>query len=160
MKVVPLRFLSRSGRDRLWDSSPYRRAETLSQAKGASLDPNQDQLNRQLLGGQLAHAAERSLELANRRYQEGYADFQRVLDAQRSLFSQAERELVNRGNHVAAVIDLYRAMGGGWLDMPVEEVVPAATRDTMRERSDWGDLLDAPLPEMSDNAVQGTGTAP
>lgn len=105
-------------------------------------------------------AAERSLELANRRYQEGYASFQRVLDAQRALFSQAERELVNRGNHIAAVIDLYRAMGGGWLDMPVDEVVPAATRDTMRERTDWGDLLDAPLPEMSDNTLQGSGATP
>jgi NodT family efflux transporter outer membrane factor (OMF) lipoprotein len=105
-------------------------------------------------------AAERSLELANRRYQEGYADFQRVLDAQRALFSQAERELVNRGNHISAVIDLYRAMGGGWLDMPLEEIVPAATRDTMRERSDWGDLLDAPLPTLSDRPLRGPGNTP
>ena len=104
-------------------------------------------------------AAERSLELANRRYQEGYESFQRVLDAQRALFSQAERELVNRGNHISAVIDLYRAMGGGWLDMPLEEVVPAATRDTMRERSDWGDLLDAPLPTLSDRPP-GPGATP
>ena len=104
-------------------------------------------------------AAERSLELANRRYQEGYADFQRVLDAQRALFSQTERELVNRGNHISAVIGLYRAMGGGWLDMPLEEIVPPATRETMRERSDWGDLLDAPLPAQS-RPQSGSGTTP
>jgi outer membrane protein TolC len=105
-------------------------------------------------------AAERSLELANRRYQEGYADFQRVLDAQRALFSQTERELVNRGNHVSAVIALYRAMGGGWLDMPLEEIVPSATRDTMRERSDWGDLLDAPLPTTPVGPQSGSGATP
>jgi len=51
-------------------------------------------------------AAERALEIANRRYKEGYADFQRVLDAQRALFSQAARELVNEGAHISAVIAL------------------------------------------------------
>ncbi|MFT7287575.1 MAG: NodT family efflux transporter outer membrane factor (OMF) lipoprotein, partial [Halieaceae bacterium] len=54
--------------------------------------------------GESRSAAERALELANRRYREGYADFQRVLDAQRALFSQAEKELVNEGAHVSAVI--------------------------------------------------------
>jgi len=97
------------------------------------------------------HAAERSLELANKRYQEGYADFQRVLDAQRSLFSQAERELVNQGKHISAVISLYRAIGGGWLNTPVEQLIPEDMRKTMQDRSDWGDLLSAPLPDSPAN---------
>ena len=50
-------------------------------------------------------AAERSLGLANTRYQEGYADFQRVLEAQRALFAKAERELVTQGAHISAVIN-------------------------------------------------------
>jgi len=91
-------------------------------------------------------AAERSLGLANTRYQEGYADFQRVLDAQRALFAQAERELVNQGAHLSAVIELYRAIGGGWLDMPVEQLVPASVHEAMRARTKWGDLLSTPLP--------------
>ena len=91
-------------------------------------------------------AARRSLELANNRYREGYADFQRVLDAQRALFAQAERELVNQGSHVGAVIALYKALGGGWLDTPVQQLIPEQTRDTMEQRSDWGNLLDSPLP--------------
>jgi NodT family efflux transporter outer membrane factor (OMF) lipoprotein len=91
-------------------------------------------------------AARRSLELANTRYREGYADFQRVLDAQRALFAQTERELVNQGSHVSAVVALYKALGGGWLDTPVNELIPAQTRDTMQRRSDWGDLIDSPLP--------------
>lgn len=52
-------------------------------------------------------AAQRALKLANDRYREGYADFQRVLDAQRAVFSQSERELINRGSHISAVISLY-----------------------------------------------------
>jgi len=91
-------------------------------------------------------AAERSLELANTLYQEGFADFQRVLDAQQALFVQAERQLVNQGDHVRAVVELYRAIGGGWLDMPVEQLVPESVRETMRTRTKWGDLLTAPLP--------------
>jgi len=96
-------------------------------------------------------AAQRSLELANKRYQEGYADFQRVLDAQRALFAQAERQLVNQGSHVSSVVALYRALGGGWLPTPVEQLIPEDVRNTMQERSDWGNLLTAPLPDTQAN---------
>ena len=95
-------------------------------------------------------AAERSLSLANTLYQEGYVDFQRVLEAQRALFAQSEREILNRGAHLSAVIALYRAVGGGWQEMAAEEIIPEETRETMRSRTSWGDLLDAPLPVGSD----------
>jgi outer membrane protein TolC len=91
-------------------------------------------------------AAERSLELANVRYQEGYADFQRVIDAQRALFSQAEQQLINQSDHISAVIELYKSLGGGWIDMPVEQMIPESVRDEMRSRTNWGGLLDEPLP--------------
>lgn len=94
--------------------------------------------------GQSLTAARRSLDLANTRYREGYADFQRVLDAQRALFGQAERELINQGGHVNAVIALYKALGGGWLEMRVQEMIPEQTRRTMTGRTDWGGLLDPP----------------
>ena len=92
-------------------------------------------------------ASERALNLANSRYHEGYADFQRVLDAQRAYFSQAERELLNQSGHVSAVIALYKALGGGWLDPQAAELIPDSTRDVMRNRTDWGVLLDQPLPD-------------
>jgi outer membrane protein TolC len=96
-------------------------------------------------------AARRSLGLANTHYQEGYADFQRVLDAQRALFQQAERELINRGAHIAAIVELYRAIGGGWIDMTTIELIPESVRQSMRERTSWGDLLSAPLPELPED---------
>jgi NodT family efflux transporter outer membrane factor (OMF) lipoprotein len=91
---------------------------------------------------QALEAADRSLELASTRYREGYADFQRVLDAQRALFSQADRYLVVRGAHLNAITQLYKALGGGWVDMPVDTIVPESTRQQMRERTQWGELLD------------------
>ena len=110
---------------------------------------------KQLLSDSL-HAAQRSLELANNRYLEGYADFQRVLDAQRAVFAQSERELVNQGNHVSAVIALYKALGGGWVDSPVQELIPEDLRDSMQQRVDWGTLLSAPLRTQPPSA---SGTA-
>jgi NodT family efflux transporter outer membrane factor (OMF) lipoprotein len=104
-------------------------------------------------------AARRSLDLANTRYQEGYADFQRVLDAQRALFAQAERELINQGSHVSAVIGLYKALGGGWLDIPVQEMIPEATRRTMKARTDWSGLLDPPPAAEAPGAPPAKGTS-
>lgn len=108
-------------------------------------------------------AAERSLELANKRYQEGLADFQRVLEAQRVLFSQAERDLLNRGAHLSAIVSLYKAIGGGWVTTPIERLVPEFTRDQMSTRTHWGDLLTAPLsnspsPASIDPSLNGTET--
>ncbi len=97
-------------------------------------------------------AAERSLALANRRYREGYADFQRVLDAQRALFSQAERELLNEGAHLSAVVSLYKALGGGWRSQSLDEMIPAEVRETMVERVDWGETFATPTPEDLSNA--------
>ena len=100
---------------------------------------------------QSVHAAERSLDLASARYRQGYADFQRVLDAQRAVAAQSEQELINQSSHVSAVIDFYKAMGGGWRVTPIEQLVPDATRTTMESRSSWGDLLTAPLPVIPED---------
>jgi outer membrane protein TolC len=86
-------------------------------------------------------AAQRSNDLSLLRYQEGYSGYQRVLDAQRSLFSQQNRYAVSQGKAVQSVVALYKALGGGW---EVREGKPFVTENTlavMRERTDWGDLL-------------------
>lgn len=93
-------------------------------------------------------ASKRALELANKLYHEGYADFQRVLDAQRALFAQEEKLLLNQGRHVSAAIAFYKALGGGWEATPSERLLPEDLRETMQKRTDWGQLLSAPLPEV------------
>jgi multidrug efflux system outer membrane protein len=92
------------------------------------------------------HAARRSLEIANIQYREGLTDFQRVLDSQRTLFSQQERLVSNLGDVSQSLIALYKAMGGGWERGRDRPLVDDATRETMGERSDWKELLQAPLP--------------
>ena len=91
-------------------------------------------------------AAERSLVLSTKRYQEGYSDFQRVLTAQRSRATASSRYVANQGAHINAVIDFYRALGGGWQPATAEDLVPMEVRTVMEERTDWDDMLDDPVP--------------
>ena len=59
----------------------------------------------------------RGLELANERYENGYSDYLDVLDTERSLFS-AELQLASaRGDHHRAMVNLYRALGGDWINL-------------------------------------------
>ena len=63
---------------------------------------------------QAVQAARRSLDIATIQYQEGLVDFERVLDSQRSLFSQEERLVATRGAVTQSLVALYKATGGGW----------------------------------------------
>jgi len=91
---------------------------------------------------QASQAAQRSLTLASSQYREGFADFQRVLDAQQLLLQQQDGYLVSRGNAVSSLVTLYKALGGGW-DTRRAPIDPA-TRQHMQQRTDWGELLDVP----------------
>jgi multidrug efflux system outer membrane protein len=62
----------------------------------------------------LVEALSASAQLATQRYQGGLDSYLPVLDAQRNLF-QGELELARlRQQHLASVVQLYRALGGGW----------------------------------------------
>ncbi len=65
---------------------------------------------------QTVASARRSTEVAQLRFTEGLADYQRVLNAQQALFSQQSRYVGNRSNAVGSFIALYLALGGGWED--------------------------------------------
>jgi outer membrane protein TolC len=91
-------------------------------------------------------AARRSLDIANIQYRDGLIDFQRVLDSQRSLFSQQERLVSTQGGVTQSLISVYKALGGGWQTARAEPLVDEPTRAEMSARSNWKGLLDAPLP--------------
>lgn len=59
----------------------------------------------------LARSAE---QLAQLSYNAGTADFQTVLDAQRSVLSAQESQLAAQAEHTQAMISLYKAVGGDW----------------------------------------------
>lgn len=87
-------------------------------------------------------AAKRASDLSMLRYREGFSGYQRVLDSQKSLFSEQNRYASSQGLAVQSLIALYKALGGGW---EVREGMPFVDEDTltvMRERTNWGGLLD------------------
>ena len=99
---------------------------------------------------QAVQAAKRSLDIATIQYQEGLVDFERVLDSQRTLFSQQDRLVLTRGGVTQSLVSLYKAMGGGWQAGRSRAVLDEATRASMSERSNWKDLLTAPLPPAAE----------
>jgi len=54
--------------------------------------------------------------------------------------------VTNRGDVVGNLIAVYKAMGGAWQVARPEPFLDDATKKTMKERTNWGDLLDVPLP--------------
>ena len=94
--------------------------------------------------GEGVRTARRSAELSLLRYQEGFADYQRVLQAQQALFGQQQRYAANRGNVVRSFVALYRGLGGGWQSSGPVDFVDEETREEMNERTNWGDILDEP----------------
>lgn len=88
--------------------------------------------------------ARRSADLSLLRYQEGFADYQRVLDSQQALFSQQQRYARNRGEVIRSLVSVYRSLGGGWQGRNADALIHEDDRRQMMERTHWGDLLDEP----------------
>lgn len=74
-----------------------------------------DGLQRQLAEAEARRlAANEVLRVAHNRYRNGYASYLEELDAQRNAFSAENTVLQLRASLLAAHVDLYRALGGGW----------------------------------------------
>jgi multidrug efflux system outer membrane protein len=58
------------------------------------------------------------LNLAELRYRGGTANYLEVLDAQRSLFEAEIDEVQATSNQLKSMIQLYKALGGGWMPEP------------------------------------------
>ena len=52
---------------------------------------------------------------ARLRYENGYTSYIEVLDAERSLFSAELTYVQTQGTLFGALVNLYKAMGGGWV---------------------------------------------
>jgi len=89
-------------------------------------------------------AALRSVEIALVQYREGAVDYQRVLDAQRSLL-QEQNSLAQTSSGVATnLVALYKALGGGWELRQGQQFIPEQMQNEMKDRTNWGDMLSQP----------------
>jgi NodT family efflux transporter outer membrane factor (OMF) lipoprotein len=99
-------------------------------------------IRQQAILGETVANARRSTEVAQLRFNEGLADYQRVLNAQQALFSQQARYVNNRSRTVGSFIALYLALGGGWEARSDADMIDEQTRDALTERTDWGDIIE------------------
>jgi len=90
-----------------------------------------------------AESARRAVDLANIQYRDGIADFNRVLLTQRALLAQEALLTDARGRVARNLVALYRALGGGWQIREGNDFISTESKDAMRQRTNWGDLLDA-----------------
>ena len=64
-------------------------------------------------------AADQALKLAKDRYEAGYSGYLEVLDAQRTVNDARQTAITTRESRLAATVDLFKALGGGWKQEPV-----------------------------------------
>jgi len=96
-------------------------------------------------------ASRRSADLSSLQYSEGLTDYQRVLDAQRGLTIDQDALAVTRGSIANNLVNMYKALGGGWQVDADHEIVSTEMKQEMSERTDWGDLLGTEQQDTSES---------
>ena len=71
-------------------------------------------------------AYRRYLKLAKLRYDNGYTSYLEVVDAERNLFNAELATAQNQGDVLVALISLYKALGGGWIERAEQADTAAA----------------------------------
>jgi len=92
-------------------------------------------------------SSERSVELSLLQYEEGFADYQRVLDSTRALTQKQDQYAQLQGQIATDLISMYKALGGGWQIRNGKGFVPQDVKEKMEDRTDWGNLLQNPTLE-------------
>ena len=91
----------------------------LEETEGALLTYGRAQSRRELLT-QAANASERAADLARQRFQGGLTDFVNVLDAEREALIVEDSLAQSRTQTATSLVAVYKALGGGWVDEPLE----------------------------------------
>lgn len=91
----------------------------LEETEGALITYGRAQSRRELLT-QAASASERAADLARQRFQGGLTDFVNVLDAEREALIVEDSLAQSRTQTATSLVAVYKALGGGWVDEPLE----------------------------------------
>lgn len=86
-------------------------------------------------------SARNAVDIALLQYREGITDFTPVLTAQQALLDNQDNLAITLGDIAAALVGVYRALGGGWEIREGKDLVPSAITREMASRTYWGDLL-------------------
>jgi NodT family efflux transporter outer membrane factor (OMF) lipoprotein len=106
-------------------------------------------------------AAQRAVDLSTTQYENGLVDFNTVISTLQSLVAQRDLLSATQGSVATNLVQVYRALGGGWEirdNRDPVDFLPAAMKEEMRQRTrQWrGVLCDSPVDGSTpgDNADQ------
>lgn len=104
--------------------------------------------DRVILHSKSVDAYDMALKLSEQRYRAGTDSIQPVLDSQRDKLAQETLRTQSQANAIKSVIQLYRALGGGWMGgAPGGSVNPAHHHDVhLHEQGPAGPVQPAPAP--------------
>ena len=125
----------------------------LREVEEGLVENQQSKIRVERLGTGVA-ASRRAAELALLQYQNGLEDYIRVLNAELFLVDQQDKWLTSRGDVARTLVLIYKALGGGWEIREGKPLLPSETLRVMKERTDWGQLLDEPVNRLTDQAEQ------
>ncbi len=89
-----------------------------------------------------ADAAERAVAISTLQYEDGLVNFNTVINTLQSLAAQQDQLATAQGSVASNLVEVYRALGGGWEIRPSADPVdllPEETREEMEERTDYWD---------------------
>lgn len=105
-------------------------------------------------------ASRRAVDLAQTQYRDGVISYTLVLDAQQFLLLNEDQLTVARGEVARNLIATYKALGGGWQLRESGPLIQQETRDEMRQRTNWGELLEVKSVEPVPAEERGSWRAP
>ncbi len=86
-----------------------------------------------------------AFDIASIQYKEGTRDFTAVLTAEQNLYTAQNNLTIATGAVPLGLIEVYRALGGGWQIRAGHDFVPPVTQSEMSNRTNWGALLSPEL---------------
>ena len=93
-------------------------------------------------------AARATVHLSVLQYDGGVTDYTTVITAQQNLLQEQDQLAQAQGAVPSALIAVYQSLGGGWEIREGHDFVPENVKDEMKQRTDWGSLLEtAPVEE-------------
>ena len=92
---------------------------------------------------QAVAANQRAVDLSQKRYRGGDVSFQRVLDSQRSLLQSQDQLALTEASIAVRLIQLYRALGGGWEGAAL---VAASAAPPAAEELEAPEAIPTPIP--------------
>ncbi len=92
-----------------------------------------------------AAASQRAVDVATIQYQEGAIDFNTLISTLNANQQQQDLMTATQGSVATSLVQVYKALGGGWEirdNRDPVDLLPAATKDEMRERTRaWDGVL-------------------